>query len=200
MRAIVYNVYNQVDDNSKLFKIEKASKYGVLFENGVRRVSTGYTIIRKIQAGSQEYDNIVSKTNYIFSNLGYIGKKDPEVCLSLEEVSEDKGYFDIPFTYSLDKLSESKLLLRLNNFELRLVHINGNLYLEDSKTGYPLTDINNLIIRLNSCTKKKDSLGFKMYIVDRGTKKEYSVGFCHVSEIKWRIDNSTVKLYKRVYK
>lgn len=200
MRAIVYNVYNQIDDNIKLFKLDKALKYGVLLENGVRRISTGYTIIRKIQTGSQEYDNIISKDNYTFNEIGYVGRKDSEVCLSLKEVSEDKGYFDIPFTYFLDKISESELLLRLDDFELRLVYNNGALYLGDSITGYPLSDINKLVIRLNSCTKKNGSLGFKMYISDKDTKSEYSVGFCHVSEIKWRINNSTVKLYKRVCK
>lgn len=194
MQAVLYSLENKYSDG-KITKIEKQYKYGVIFENEERRMSTGYTIIRKIQTGEQNYENICSKSNYSFVELGIDGCKDYYIDLSVSSYSESHGYFELPFKCYINKISDSMITLCVNDFELPISIKCDRMFLGNSCKKFSISDINNIHFVLTSCVNKNNRLSFKLYFYDKNIMSKQNIGFCHVSKNQWRIDNSVAIKY-----
>ncbi len=193
MRAVI-SVLDRSNIVNGCFKIDRKYKYNILYENGVRKCVTGTTLLSKIKSNEYVFENIIDFNKLIVMDIPNL--RDTEVIVGLDYKRTIKGYFKIPFDFNLKKVSEKEMLLTINDMNLPITLNRGRVKVGNMRKLYIFNSLNDIELRLSNCSLNKGLMTFKLSIINQDAMTEQMVGFCHVSDVKWRIDTTTVATKK----
>lgn len=188
MRAVI-SVLDRSHIVNGCFKIDRKYKYSILYESGIRKNVTGGTLLSKIKSNEYVFENIIDFNNLIVRDIPNL--KDTEVVIGLGYKRIIKGYFKIPFDFNMIKVSDKELLLTINNIGLPIVFNKGLVRVSNIRKYYRFDSLDDVEIRLSNCSLSKGVTTFKLSIINQEAMTEQMIGFCHISDEKWRIDTTT---------